>query len=213
MCVGAADKLVGIWEPQLAAESPPRRERDPSGVPGDRQGLLRRDLGPGGDRPDRYASRWRAAYTNSCEATHVRGEQSAEVLDLRTSCLQEGLAQLKALTDIFATADAEVVAGAVDAVLALSPLERCDDVARLRAIVPPPQDERTRASVTALRGRLVVVKALRDAGRQVEGLSAAVTLVNDAQALGYKPVLAEALDLPGLASSGAGATSGHPSGA
>ncbi len=197
MCAGAADKLVGIWEPQLASESPPRRGAIRRAFLGTDRGYSAETWDRVASGLDRYASRWRAAYTNSCEATHVRGEQSAEVLDLRMSCLQESLAQLKALTDIFATADAAVVAGAVDAVLALGRLERCDDVVLLRAIVPPPQDERTRASVTALRSRLAVVKALRDAGRQVEGLSAAVTLVNDAQALGYKPVLAEALDLLG----------------
>jgi serine/threonine protein kinase len=43
---------------------------------------------------DRYAQRWTDLYVEACEATHVRGEQSAEVLDLRMQCLAEGLADL-----------------------------------------------------------------------------------------------------------------------
>ena len=37
-------------------------------------------------------------YVEACEATHVRGEQSAEVLDLRMACLHEWLDGLRALT-------------------------------------------------------------------------------------------------------------------
>ena len=39
---------------------------------------------------DRYARRWTELYVDVCEATHLRGEQSAEVLDLRMTCLIRG---------------------------------------------------------------------------------------------------------------------------
>ena len=42
-------------------------------------------------------------YLQTCEATHVRGEQSAEVLDLRMSCLNDNLDQVRALTNALAT--------------------------------------------------------------------------------------------------------------
>ena len=193
MCLGAADRLSEVWEPDDAPGPRPRRA-------GIQQAFLRtgsRHAADTWDRVsvalDRYASRWRAAYTSTCEATHVRGEQSADVLDLRMACLQERLGQVKALTDIFASADAAVVAGAVDAVLALGRIERCADVAVLRAVVPPPKDDRMRASVELLRSRLAMVKAMRDSGRHREGGVAAAALVADARTLGYKPVLAEAL--------------------
>ena len=38
-----------------------------------------------------YAQNWANMYKDACEATEVRREQSAEVLDLRMSCLQERL--------------------------------------------------------------------------------------------------------------------------
>ena len=56
---------------------------------------------------DEYMSAWSAMYLQTCEATHVRGEQSAEVLDLRMSCLNDNLDQVRALTDALATADAQ----------------------------------------------------------------------------------------------------------
>ena len=55
-------------------------------------------------------------YREACEATQVRGEQSAEVLDLRMSCLQERLGGVRALTEVFSEATGEVVENAVSAV-------------------------------------------------------------------------------------------------
>ena len=53
---------------------------------------------------DRYVERWSDLYVEACEATHVRGEQSTEVLDLRIECLMEGLRDLTALCRLFRAA-------------------------------------------------------------------------------------------------------------
>jgi eukaryotic-like serine/threonine-protein kinase len=68
---------------------------------------------------DTYASKWSAMYVDICEATHVRGEQSPEVMDLRMACLLDCLEDLRALTRLFCTADADVVQNAVKAAHAL----------------------------------------------------------------------------------------------
>ena len=47
---------------------------------------------------DGHVARWTAMYQETCEATHVRGEQSAEVLDLRMRCLANNLDEVRALT-------------------------------------------------------------------------------------------------------------------
>ena len=39
---------------------------------------------------DEYGAAWTHMYTDACEATHLRGEQSDEVLDLRMGCLKDG---------------------------------------------------------------------------------------------------------------------------
>ena len=64
---------------------------------------------------DEYIGRWSAMYKETCEATHVRGEQSDEVLDLRMRCLNENLDEVRALTDVLLTADSAAVAQALSA--------------------------------------------------------------------------------------------------
>ena len=89
-----------------------------------------------------YAQSWANMYQEACEATQVHGEQSAEVLDLRMSCLHERLGGLRALTDVFTDANGDVVENAVSAANALGSLDRCADVALLRSVVRPPEDPR-----------------------------------------------------------------------
>ena len=67
-------------------------------------------------------------YLQTCEATHVRGEQSAEVLDLRMSCLDDNLDQVRALTDKLVAADENALSHAVAAAQGLTPVSRCADV-------------------------------------------------------------------------------------
>jgi eukaryotic-like serine/threonine-protein kinase len=143
-----------------------------------------------------YSQRWARMYRETCEGSE-RGEQSSEVLDLRMTCLQERLGGLRALTDVFKEANGEVVENAVSAANNLGSLDRCADVPLLRSVVRPPEDSATRARVEALRHRLAEVKALFDAGRYREGLRDAPRLIDEARALDYQPVLAEALGLMG----------------
>ena len=148
MCGGASEKLAGIWE---------------SGLHGERRDAIHRAfLGTGRTFAeetwthvsrllDDYSRRWTVMYTDACEATHVRGNQSAEVLDLRMTCLEGPRGSMKALTDVLSATDAAVLLEAVNAAQALPPLERCADVPALRTVVPPPADASTRAKVAVLR--------------------------------------------------------------
>src|SRR6185312_15510304 len=138
-----------------------------------------------------YAQGWAKMYREACAATSERGEQSAEVLDLRMTCLQERLGGLRALTDLFGDANGEVVENAVSAANNLGPLDRCADVPLLRSVVRPPEDPTTRARVGELRHRLADMKALYDSGRYREGLQVAPRLIEDARAVRYEPLVAE----------------------
>jgi hypothetical protein len=146
-------------------------------------------------RLDRYAGAWLRMYGDSCEATHMRGEQSSEVLDLRMACLEDRHSALKALTDVLATADGRTVNNAVDAVGALPALDRCADVRLLRAEIEPPRDAKMRGQIDDLRHRATVAKALHDTGRNKEAVAMAQTLTTEARAVGYQPLLAELLGL------------------
>ncbi|MES1164659.1 MAG: serine/threonine-protein kinase [Verrucomicrobiota bacterium] len=141
---------------------------------------------------DEYVARWTGMYKETCEATHVRGEQSAEVLDLRMGCLGERLSSVRALGDVFMTADRAVVDNAVSAASALPALDRCADVEMLRAVVKPPDNPAVRAKVASLREEIAKVKALGDSGQCDKATSLGPTVVTAAKALAYLPVEAEA---------------------
>jgi tetratricopeptide (TPR) repeat protein len=196
---GAAAKLAGIWEA-------PEGDRS---VDTDAKMEIRRAFlatgkayaSPAFDATsrvlDRFARRWTDLYVDACEATHLRGEQSTEVLDLRMAALGEALGDLRALCGELGHADAETVENAVDAANALGTLERCADVNLLRAIVRPPEDPATRAAVEQLQRRLSEVRALARVGRVADGLKAVVPLESEARRTGYAPLLAEVLFVSG----------------
>ena len=146
---------------------------------------------------DRYVERWAALYVEACEATHVRGEQSTEVLDLRIECLMEGLRDLTALCRLFRSATAEVVENAVSAAMALPSPERCRNIELLRAVVRPPADAATQAAVTALRTHIGDLRALLRVGRYRDALEQCGRVVEEARQLGYGPTLAEVLFVQG----------------
>jgi len=104
---------------------------------------------------------------------------------------------LRALTNVFSEANAQVVENAVSAANALGALDRCADVRLLRAVVPPPEDAETRSRVDNLRDRVAALKARFDSGRWKEGLADIPALVAEAKALGYQPLVAEILLLQG----------------
>jgi eukaryotic-like serine/threonine-protein kinase len=200
MCSGGPAKLAGVWDvPTGNSElEPPRHAairasflHTGKGYAADAYSTVSRILST-------YADGWLRMYTDTCEAAQ-RGDQSAEVLDLRMSCLQERLSGLRALTDVFSDANAEVVEKAVSAANNLRTLERCADVALLRAVVRPPEDPATRAKVADLRHSVASVKALLDSGRWREAMKGSPPLVEQAKALGYEPLTAEALGTMGMA--------------
>jgi eukaryotic-like serine/threonine-protein kinase len=195
LCNGAGRRLAGVWE--LDADSPRKaaieRSFRASGRTGERlfEGV-RTVL-------DGYVDRWASMYRDACEATHVRGEQSAEVLDLRMSCLGQRLSNVKALTDILSAAAPSVVENAVGAAAALPSLERCADPDMLRSVIQPPADQKTRERVDALRTEIAKVRALGDSGECIPALAAGRATLTAAKELGYLPVQAEASYVVGRA--------------
>jgi tetratricopeptide (TPR) repeat protein len=156
-CTGAAEALVGVWDAARRDEL--------------RTAVLRVEV-PYAARVwertaaalDAYAKDWIAQHTEACEATTIRGEQSAEVMDLRMSCLHRARVDLAAVTGVLASADADVVANAHDLVHRLRPLQRCTDIEALRADVEPPSPEEAEA-VEAIRVGVAEAVAEEEAGR------------------------------------------------
>jgi tetratricopeptide (TPR) repeat protein/predicted Ser/Thr protein kinase len=193
MCQGGPNRLAGAWElPDGAGHA--RRDATRAafvrtGAAGAEQKWER-----AAQLIDTYSTDWLRMYGDACEATQVRGEQSAQVLDLRMSCLADRLARVKALADVLADANASIVDNAAEAATALPSLDRCADVPLLRAVVPPPDDRRVRDKVEALRRDLAHVRALGDSGQCAAAAAAGRQLVTDAEKIGYLPLLAESLN-------------------
>jgi tetratricopeptide (TPR) repeat protein len=190
-CTGGGAHLAGIWEPAPAGSA--RKAAIHRAFAASGQSYAEQAFTGAARLFDQYVTRWTGMYTEACEATHVRGEQSAEVLDLRMSCLKERLGNARALSDVFAAADGKVVENAVRAAAALPSPDRCGDVPLLRAVVKPPDDAATRKRVEDLRGELATVMALRDSGQCARALRAADKLIADVRAVRYQPLLAQTL--------------------
>ena len=198
ICGGGPARLGGIWDLAGNGEPEPAREAQIRAAFLHTRKTYASDVYATVNRIlTGYAQSWARMYREACEATQVRGEQSAEVLDLRMSCLQERLGGLRALTDVFSEATGEVVENAVGAANNLGSLDRCADVPLLRSVVRPPEDPGTQARVADLRHQLAGMKALFDSGRYREGLKDLPRLLENARALGYQPLVAETLAMLG----------------
>ncbi len=185
-CQGAEHKLAGAWdaERRQAVERALARGREP---------LARDTARLVGAALDRYTSSWVAMRTEACEATHVYHEQSEALLDRRMHCLDERLAEVRALTDLLSRPDDALAESAAKAVYTLSPLPACADADALLAPVPPPGDPSSRAQVDALRLELAQLRALKRLKRYQDGERQTRGIVARARRLGYAPLEAEVL--------------------
>src|SRR5262249_5957533 len=134
-------------------------------------------------RHDGYARAWMAAHRDACQATHVRGDQSAELLDLRVECLDDRLRDLKALVRALGGADATTIKNATRAVGSLPDLSPCSDRRGLRERAIPPADPVARAEVASLRDRLSQARAFEMAGRMAEAGATADAVLVEARSL------------------------------
>lgn len=184
-CAAVTGPIDEVWNPTRGTALAKQFER--AGV-GDAYRLA-------GAALDRYARDWSAMRVDACEATHVRREQSPELLDLRMLCLDRRLSELRATADQLASAGAPVLADAPRIVGGLAGVGECADVAALRALVPPPASAAGRERLASLQGELDRALAADAAGDAAGAKTLAERVVAEARALDYGPLLAEALQV------------------
>lgn len=156
-CGAAAEHLAGVWDDARRAEVRQAMMATGASYAATQWTWTKGAL-------DGYARDWVAMHTEACEATTIRGEQSAATMDLRMACLHRAKVELTAVTGVLATADAKVVLNVQSVVDELGPIERCGDIAALRSEIEPPRPREAEA-VELVRERLARAKAERDAGR------------------------------------------------
>jgi tetratricopeptide (TPR) repeat protein len=194
-CLGFEKHLESRWD------APRRAEVEAAFVAADpRRG---RELFKAAARElDRYAGRWVEAQRAACVASRVTGEQSEEMLDRRTGCLQDRLRLLGAVTSTLAGPLTQQEAQrAVYIAGALTPLESCADVSGvLSQLLPVPPQKRAHAE--ALRDELARIDTQRLFGRYAAVMAAAPELEKRALALDVPALVARAIHRTGDAQMG-----------
>ncbi|TQF12260.1 protein kinase [Myxococcus llanfairpwllgwyngyllgogerychwyrndrobwllllantysiliogogogochensis] len=187
-CLGAEARLAGIWDTSrkdtvsraFAATNKPQAPEFFSRVA---QSL------------DAFAQEWAGMHQEACEATRVHGHQSDAVLSLRMACLERRRSTLDAVVGVLAQTDAESLTTSLDAAQRLPSVADCANVDALRLGLPESPEQRQR--VEKIRAGLDRTTALVDAGRYEQANEELKATLEQARALDYRPVLAEALELEG----------------
>lgn len=136
---------------------------------------------------------WARAHRDACEATHVRGQQSQALLDLRVQCLDRARAGIVALIDAFGQADRNIVGRAASAAQTAGDLDACQQGAQLAGMVPPPSAPELRPALIDAERRVAGLHTAYDLGRFQAGTADADGVIAAARATGWQPVLARAL--------------------
>lgn len=154
---------------------------------------------------DRWAAQWTAMRVEACEATHLRGEQSAELLDKRMRCLDERRAEAAALLGWLSRVDAAQVRRALHGVESLGEVAWCGP----RAVGErrPPAAPR-RAEVAALQARLHATAARGAAGQWTAALADVRAIADSAHHTEYRPLVGDSQLLLGRALMKAGDAAG-----
>jgi eukaryotic-like serine/threonine-protein kinase len=189
VCQGAEEELLAVWNDEHKAAVATGLV---AAAPGSDAAWLEEGATKITALVDAYGDDWVAMSTDACEATYVRGEQSARLLGQRRDCLDRRKAEVDALAGVLAQATPAVASHAFAAASSLSPLSRCADSESLAAAVDPPETPQAQQSVAELRRSLARAQVLDAAGRHDEADTLAQELLAQAQALAYAPAEAEA---------------------
>lgn len=143
---------------------------------------------------DDYAQAWGAMAEESCRATFVHHQQSEQAFDQRIQCLERRRNRLRSAVDALLEADsAQALLERTVVAFQLPGLQSCGDLEAVAAAPPLPQEPQMRARVARLRARVDEADTRWEAGDFERGITVAKEAVADARAVGYLPLLAEAL--------------------
>ncbi|MEM6989205.1 MAG: serine/threonine-protein kinase [Myxococcota bacterium] len=141
---------------------------------------------------DAYVARWATAHRDACEATHVRREQTGDLLDRRMACLDRRLTSVSATVDELVREDAPSVLGdALRVVNRLPAIEDCADVHALQGVASPPAEARD--AVASIAEQIGIASAKTTVLRHQEALELLSGLGERVDEVGYEPLQAEFL--------------------
>jgi eukaryotic-like serine/threonine-protein kinase len=139
-----------------------------------------------------YAARWSAARAEVCERAEIAGTMARALADAARACLDEHVDDLDALLEQLERPDTTVVHETATAIASLPRVETCTDERHLRQRSSRPEDPGDRSRIRALRSRLSRASIAAELGRSDEALALASGVHDEAEALGWHPLMAEA---------------------
>lgn len=160
-CTAGSKRMEGVWGEQ-------RRELVRKALLATEAPFAGTALGVVEPMLDRYREEWLSMHSDTCAATYVRGEQSERMLDLRMWCLDDRLAELRAVTEELSQADREVAIHAVDAVRALRSVVVCADRPELDRLRMPRLNDEDRRTVDEARAVVESQWVLLRTGRRID---------------------------------------------
>lgn len=141
-----------------------------------------------------WVDAWSLTHRGTCKAQR-RGAMSSVLADRSTTCLVRRLRDFGGALDVLAAeGERPKTANAIEVIAALPQPSPCGDAEWLQGsnLEPPPNAATTKA-VDAIRDRLARSAASDRAGRATLALEDANLAIDEARAVAYQPVLAEAL--------------------
>ncbi len=140
---------------------------------------------------DLFSEHWVEARTEACAATHLHGEQSSDLLDLRMECLDERLDSLDDLLSLIVEAERPALFRATESIETLVPLELCANRSLLTATVPLPPDEDSRLRIEAQESTLVRASHLLSLGQAPEATEILNQSQDEVNSLAFPPLSTE----------------------
>jgi tetratricopeptide (TPR) repeat protein len=185
-CELAAAEIDAAWNPELAASL--REGLVATGAP---------DAGAAFDRArpwvDEFAESWRSVRNEQCVLATIEESRDPKLADASVACLEQRKGALAGLVGVWAEPDALLVQRLVHGASGLPRPEGCADDGQVLRRKSPPADPVIASEVTRLRARIDRVRALEAAGRTKPALDEAIAIREAARALGWEPLVAEAL--------------------
>ncbi len=185
LCSGAEERLGGVWDADrrasliggFAALEPPYATAVGTAV---------------ATQFDAYAGSWSSMHTEVCQATHVRGEQSESLMDLRMACLEDQRLALVGATDLLIDPSADLLPKAMKVVNGLPSVAPCANIQSLLAMAPRPTAPEVVARIERASAEISRSEVLEDAGQFAISLPAAEAALAVAETVDYPPLLAQA---------------------
>lgn len=184
MCQGAERNLMGVWDDgrKSAMESAFLSTKLPYA---ESSWKTVRDV------MDHYATKWLATHRETCLATRMYGEQSEEVLDRRTACLNGQLVQFRVLSQALVDIKSDAIAKAPKALEQLGEPAICASMEIVHTQTLPFRNEQMREQVEGIRARIAKADVLYELGRAKELGDEFQAIKKEADAIDYLPLQAE----------------------